>query len=218
MDRMAHPYWPLFDIGVTTPRLALRPITDDVSVALAELAANGVHDPAFAPFAVPWTDLPPGELERGVLQFHWRTRAETSPQQWRVQFAAFVGDEIIGATDLAATDFRVHREFETGSWLGRDFQGRGLGKEMRLATISFGFLGLGAQWATTGAWHDNGPSLGVTESLGYQRTGTKRSMRRDRSDVHISYEMNRTHFEAELRRDDIEIECPDSVRELLGID
>jgi hypothetical protein len=36
------------------------------------------------------------------------------------------------------------REFESGSWLGREHQGRGLGKEMREATLHLGFEGLGA--------------------------------------------------------------------------
>ena len=31
--------------------------------------------------------------------------------------------------------FRTLRTFETGSWLGREFQGRGIGKEMRAATL-----------------------------------------------------------------------------------
>ena len=118
---MAHPYWPLFDLEVRTPTVTLRPVTDEVATGLAALAAEGVHDPAFAPFSIPWTDLPPGEMERGVLQFHWRSRAETSTESWRVPFGAFADGELVGSTDLAATDFAVLRQFETGSWLGRRF-------------------------------------------------------------------------------------------------
>ena len=214
---MAHPYWPLFDLEVRTPMLTLRPVTDEVATGLAALAAEGVHDPGFAPFSVPWTDLPPGEMERGVLQFHWRSRAETSPRSWRVPFGAFVDGELVGSTDLAATDFPVLRQFETGSWLGRRFQGRGLGTEMRLATLSVGFLALDAVRATTGAWHDNGPSLGVTRSLGYEEEGRRRAKRRDRADEIVGFRMSRDHFLATLRRDDIEIVGAAPVRELLGI-
>lgn len=213
---MAHPYWPLFDIEVRTPSMTLRPVTDDVATGLAELASRGVHDPSSMPFVITWTDLPPGEMERGVLRFHWRTRAETTPTSWRIPFAAFVDDELVGSTDLAASDFPVLRSFETGSWLGREFQGRGLGKEMRLATLSFGFLALDADEATTGAWHDNAPSLGVTRSLGYREAGRRRGKRRDAADEIIGFRMARSHFLDRLRRDDIVVECPDAVRDLLG--
>lgn len=214
---MAHPYWPLFDIEVRTPVLTLRPVTDEVAEGLADLASHGIHDPGFAPFLIPWTDLPPVELERGVLQFHWRARAETAPDDWRVPFGAFVDGTLVGSTDLAATDFPVLRQFETGSWLGRDHQGRGLGKEMRVATLSFGFLALGARFATTGAWHDNGPSLGVTRSLGYTEVGRRRAKRRDAPDELVGFRMSREHFVAHVRRDDVEVVCPDAVLELLGL-
>jgi RimJ/RimL family protein N-acetyltransferase len=214
---MSHPYWPLFDVEVRTPRLRLRVVTDDLATELAALAARGVHDPAFAPFSIPWTDLEPPELERGVLRFHWRTRAELSPTEWRVPFAVEVDGQIVGSTDLAAADFPTLRQFETGSWLGREFQGRGLGKELRIATLAFGFIGLDAERATTGAWHDNLPSLGVTASLGYERSGTRRAVRRDRADTLIGFHMDRPHYLANVHRDDIEIVGADGARELLGL-
>lgn len=214
---MGHPYWPLFDLEVRTPRLTLVGVDDGIATELAALAAGGVHDPSFAPFYVPWTDLDPPELERGVLQFHWRSRADTCPAAWRVPFAAVLDGEVVGSTDLAADDFPVLRQFETGSWLGRRFQGQGLGKEMRIATLSVGFLALDAELATTGAWHDNAPSLGVTRSLGYERNGERRARRRDRADTMLGYRMSREHFFEHVRRDDVEIVGDGPVRELLGI-
>ena len=214
---MAHPYWPLFDIEVRTPRVMLRAVTDDVAVGLAGLGARGVHDPDFAPFLTPWTDLPAGELERGVLQFHWRSRAELTPASWRVAFGVFVDDTLVGSTDLFANDFAVLRQFETGSWLGREFQGRGLGRELRVAALSFGFVALGAEWATTGAWHDNEPSLGVTRSLGYAPDGTRRAVRRGTADTLMEFRMSRAHFIDQVQRDDIEIACPDAALDLLGV-
>ncbi len=214
---MAHPYWPLFDVEVRTPHLNLVAVTDDIAVELASLAAGGIHDPSFAPFIIPWTDLRPPELERGVLTFHWRSRAEATHDNWRVPFAVVVDGEVVGSTDLAATDFPVLRQFETGSWLGREHQGRGLGKELRVATLTFGFLGLDAIAATTGAWHDNAPSLGVTRSLGYELEGSRRGVRRGRPDTLLGFRMSREHFLANIRRDDIEIAGDDDVREFLGI-
>lgn len=214
---MPHPYWPLFDVEVRTPRLRLLAVTDELATALADLVGRGVHDPTFSPFYVPWTDLEPPELERGVLQFHWRSRADTTPTDWRVPFAVEADGHIVGSTDLAAVDYPTLRQFETGSWLGREFQGRGLGKELRIATLAFGFIGLGAERATTGAWHDNRPSLGVTESLGYERSGTRRAVRRDRADTLVGFHMDRQHYLANVHRDDIEIVGADAARELLGL-
>lgn len=214
---MGHPYWPLFDVEVRTPRLRLRAVTDELATELATLAARGVHDPSSSPFYVPWTDLEPPDLQRGVLQFHWRSRAETSPVKWRVPFAVEADGRIVGSTDLAAVDYPVLRQFETGSWLGREYQGQGLGKELRIATLAFGFLGLDAERATTGAWHDNAPSLGVTRSLGYEVSGSRRAVRRERSDTLLGYHMDRAAYLANVHRDDIEIIGADAAKALLGI-
>jgi len=61
---MASRYWPFFDLCLRTSRLVLRLPTDGELEGVAHLAAGGIHDPAVMPFAVPWTDAPPGELER----------------------------------------------------------------------------------------------------------------------------------------------------------
>ncbi len=214
---MVHPYWPMFDIEVRTPRLTLVAVTDDHAVELAALAAAGIHDPSCAPFVVPWTDLEPPELERGVLRFHWRNRAETSASVWRVPFAVEVDGRVVGSVDLAATDYPALRQFETGSWLGREFQAQGLGTELRVAALTFGFLGLDAEFATTGAWHDNAPSLGVTRSLGYEPEGSRRAVRRGRPDTLLAFRMSRQHFLSHLRRDDIEFVGDAGARDLLGI-
>lgn len=213
---MSHPIWPLFDLQARTPKLTLRYIDDDLSVRLAELAARGIHDPSWMPFAVPWTDFESPDLERRAMQFHWRCRADTSPAGWRIPLAVLVDGEVVGASDLAAAHFPQLRQFETGSWLGREYQGRGLGKELRLATLTLGFDGLGADLATTGAYDDNRPSLGVTRSLGYQPNGQRRQLRRGRPDEIIEFRMTREHFDT-IRRDDIAVMGTEPVRELLGI-
>ena len=170
------------------------------------------------PFSMPWSRRPSPELERQALQFYWRCRAEISPTSWNVNFAVIVDGEVVGTTGLIANDFPRMKQFETGSWLGREHQGRGIGKEMRVASLTLGFDGFGAAWATTGAWHDNGPSLGVTSSLGYSVAGRRRALRDDREpDTLVGFEMPRSHYEEQLRRDDIELIGVEPVRELLGI-
>jgi RimJ/RimL family protein N-acetyltransferase len=215
---MAHPHWPLFDLEVRTPRLTMRYIDDELGAELATLAAAGIHDPDWMPFAMPWSNLPSPELERQALQFYWRCRVETSPERWNINFAVIVNGAVVGSTGLMSESFAKLRQFETGSWLGREHQGQGIGTEMRIATLQLGFVGFGAEWATTGAWHDNAPSLGVTRKLGYREQGHRRLVRNDEhSDTLIGFEMPHSHFAEHLRRDDIELVGIDAVREQLGI-
>jgi len=215
---MPHAFWPLFDLEVRTPRLTMRYIDDELAVALAALAAEGIHEPGWMPFAVPWSNVEPPALQRNALQFYWRCRAELSPTRWTINFAVVVDGEVVGTSGFLAADFGRLRQFETGSWLGRAHQGRGIGKEMRLATLTLGFVGFGAEWATTAAWHDNGPSLGVTRSLGYTQTSTRRQIRNDdQPDRLIGFEMSREHFCGNLQRDDIELIGLDAVREMLEL-
>lgn len=214
---MTHPTWPLFDLRVVTPRLELRYIDDELARDLSLLAAKGIHDPDFMPFSIPWSLEPSPQLERNCMQFYWRCRAETSPTDWHLTLAAIVDGRVVGTTGLMAKDFPTLRTFETGSWLGREHQGHGIGTEMRIATLHLGFEGLGAQWATTGAWSDNGPSLGVTNRLGYTRVGHRRAVRMGKADELHGYEMSGAHFAAALRRDDITLEGVAACLPVLGL-
>jgi len=123
---------------------------------------------------------------------------------------------VIGSCDLGAKHFATLRQFQTGSWLGREFQGHGLGKEMRLACLTLGFDGLDAEFAQTGLWHDNAPSLGVTQSLGYTEEGRRRELRRDAPDEMVGFRMPRAHWNT-IRLDDIEIHGMPSARAFLGL-
>jgi RimJ/RimL family protein N-acetyltransferase len=210
-------HWPLFDLGVRTPRLTLRYLDDDLAVDLLAVAARGIHDPATMPFAVPWTDLPSPQMEHEAMRFYWGGRAATRPASWRLLHAVIVDGTVVGAADLFADDFPRLRSFTTGSWLGREHQGQGLGKEMRMAALTLGFDGLGAEFARTEAFHDNEPSLGVTRSLGYTETGSRRILRRDAPDVSIEFSMSRDHW-ASIRRDDITLHGVEAAREFLGLD
>jgi RimJ/RimL family protein N-acetyltransferase len=214
---MTHPIWPLFDLRVVTPRLELRYVDDDLCTELAILAAQGVHDPSYMPFSVPWTDAASPELERNTLQYYWRCRADTTPSAWSISLAVLLDGHVVGTTALIANDFPTLRQFETGSWLGREHQGRGIGKEMRHASLQLGFLGFGADWAVTAAFHDNGPSLGVTNRLGYQEQGRRRAVRRNEPSMLVGYEMSRADFVDRLHRNDISLHGIDDCLPLLGL-
>jgi RimJ/RimL family protein N-acetyltransferase len=214
---MTHPVWPLFDLRVVTPRIELRYVDDELATELAMLAAQGVHDPEFMPFAMPWTDAPSPMLERNSMQWYWRCRAETSATRFHLGLAVIADGVAVGTTALDASDFPTLRQFESGSWLGRRYQGAGLGKEMRRATLHLGFVGLAATLATTSAFFDNGPSLGVTRHLGYTATGISRKVRREVQADSLTFEMSVEHWERTLRRDDITIEGLEPCLPLLGL-
>lgn len=213
---MGHPYWPLFDVEVRTPRLTLRYVDDDLAVELAALAARGIHDPATMPFLTAWTDVEPPELERNSLQFWWRTRAATTANHWDLPFAVLAEGGVVGGSAVGADDFAVLRTVETGSWLGLAHQGRGLGTELRHAALHLGFAGFGAEHATTNAFADNAASLGVTRSLGYEPTGTRRVVRRGEPADLLEFRMTRAHWET-IRRDDITLTGIDAARTFLAI-
>ena len=213
---MTHPVWPFFDLQVVTPQVELRAIDDELGVQLAALAANGIHDPSWMPFGIPWTDFPSPELERNAMQFYWRCRADLSPTSWNINFGVIVDGELVGSTGLFAHHFPTMRSFETGSWLGRAHQGKGIGKEMRQASLHLGFAGFGAQRATTAAFVDNAASLGVTRRLGYEPNGMSVNRRRDEAGEQRHFVLSRDAWAAH-RRDDIELVGVDAAREQLGI-
>jgi RimJ/RimL family protein N-acetyltransferase len=165
-------HWPLSELSLTTPRLRLR--LPDLSELdeLADVAVDGIHDPAVMPFGEPWTDADPEALGRSVVQFHWKSLSELRFEDWTVPFTVFLNDRVVGTQGLSGRDFGVTRQVSTGSWLGREFHGKGLGTEMRAAVLHLAFAALGAESATTCAHSDNAASLGVTRKVGYRPNGT----------------------------------------------
>ncbi|GAC1601239.1 MAG: GNAT family protein [Acidimicrobiales bacterium] len=214
--RIAHSYWPFFDLRIRTPRLELRYPDDELLVALAGVAAAGTHDRDRMPFLEPWSRAPSGELERNALQHWWGRRAQLAPHDWTITLAVLEAGRPVGVQDLLAKDFGVRRSFETGSWLGLEYQGRGIGTEMRSAALHLGFDGLRAQRAETGAFEDNPESQGVTNKLGYVPNGTFVRVREGQQAALLRYVLTRERWE-QGRRGDIIIEGLDACLGLLGL-
>jgi RimJ/RimL family protein N-acetyltransferase len=122
----------------------------------------------------------------------------------------------VGAQTISGEDFAIHRVVDSGSWLGLEFQGRGFGKEMRSAVLSFAFDGLGARAATSSAFLDNAASNAVSRSLGYAEDGRGALAPRG-----VSRETQRFRMTDELWRSrprpPVEIEGLDACREMFGI-
>jgi len=210
-------FWPLHDLSLRTERLELRLASHCDLVALAQLAYDGVHDPAEMPFGVPWTDQSPEERARATMQWHWRQWAETTPESWQLPFVVLEAGKVVGTQELAAKQFGVRREVLTGSWLGQAHQGRGIGKEMRAAVLHLAFAELGALWATTSAFDDNAASLGVTRRLGYEPDGMDVHERRGAPATMLRYRLSFAQWE-QAPRIDVRVEGIDACRSLLGAD
>ena len=171
MDAALEAAWPLFALRLRTERLVLRLPTDEDLIALLAVAKAGIHPPGEMPFGVAWSTFPSPAFERNFMQHHWQMRGSWSPANWVLNLMTELDGVPVGSQTIEATDFEVSRTVATGSWLGREFQGAGYGKEMRAAVLGFAFDGLGARFAETTAFLDNAASNGVSRSLGYEENG-----------------------------------------------
>ena len=161
---------PLLALRITAGPVELRGVTDDLLGPLAELATD-IHDADFMPFGFPWSLTPAAEMPLNVAQYHWGKRASFSPAKWNADFAVFYGDELVGSQGFTTEDYLVKRGGETGSWLNRRFQGRGIGTAMRQVICAFLFDHLDAQYITSTAFTDNPASLAVSRKVGYKDNG-----------------------------------------------
>jgi len=190
-------YWPLASLQLRTPRLELRwPTLRDLD-ALAGLAAEGMHDPDVQPFAVAWTDAAPADRARSTLQYHWRQWGAWQPWDWTLDLVVDETGVIVGTQGLGGRDFAVRREVSTGSWLGREYQGRGIGTEMRAAVLYLAFECLGAEYATSGAYENNPASLAVSRKLGYVDDGIERHLVRGKPAVLRRLRLDRAAWQAQ---------------------
>ena len=167
---------PLLGLRITAGPIELRGITDDLLGPLADLATD-IHEPDFMPFGFPWSLTPAPDMPRSVAQYHWNKRASFSPAQWTADFAVFFDGELVGSQGFSTKDYLVVRGGETGSWLNRRFQGRGIGTAMRQVICAFAFDHLDAAYVTSMAFTDNPASLAVSKKTGYTDNGVDRVAR-----------------------------------------
>jgi RimJ/RimL family protein N-acetyltransferase/predicted GNAT family acetyltransferase len=167
-----HPH-PLTVLRLRTPRLELRLATRAELRELAHVAQAGIHPPDEMPFGVAWTDnaTSPRFIDEFVA-FHEAALAAWKTRDWILHLVAFHRGRPIGTQGISARRFARRRTVETGSWLGRRWQNRGLGTEMRAAVLELAFKGLRADAALSGALAGNERSLAISRKLGYREIGT----------------------------------------------
>ncbi len=168
---------PLLGLRITAGPVELRGVTDDLIVPLAGLASAGIHDPDFMPFYAPWSLTPAEEMPRSMGQFHWGQRAAFSAAKWSADFAVFYDGELVGSQGIGSHDYLITRTVETGSWLSRRYQGKGIGTAMRQVICAFAFDCVDAQQVTSAAYTDNPASLAVSRKCGYTENGQELMVR-----------------------------------------
>jgi RimJ/RimL family protein N-acetyltransferase len=176
---------------VRTPRLELRLGTDAELRELGRVAVAGIHDPDVMPFEFPWTD---DATEESVRDYHRERLGQFSAEDWELGLVVFHRGRPIGIQALGAERFAQRRIVVTGSWLGRAWQGGGLGTEMRAAVLHLAFAGLGANVARSGAIAGNPQSLGVSRKLGYEVVGSHTVSPRGEPLEHTDVELPRDRF------------------------
>lgn len=149
--------WPAAGIRARAGDLELRWIDDDLLVDLARVAGRGIHDADRMPFATPWTRGTPDEVARSILAYQWDVFSQVGSARWVLELGVLVDGVPVGIQSASAKEWSVLRSAETGSWLGREHQGRGIGTRMRVLLLELLFDGLGAQEATSGAFAETLP-------------------------------------------------------------
>lgn len=209
--------FPPLGLRVVAGPLELRGLTDELIVELCDAAEAGIHDPDVMPFYVPWSAAPAGRLSRNTAAYHWSKRSTFSPDDFSLDLAVLLDGRVIGSQGVAARHFPVTRTGETGSWLGREFQGRGIGTQMRRAMCALLFDHLGFEEITSAAFVDNPASLAVSRKVGYRPTGVSRIKRREGE---LALNQGLVLTPEDFVRGDVAIEVigADAVRAFIGLD
>jgi RimJ/RimL family protein N-acetyltransferase len=182
---------PLYGLRVRTPRLELRLPTETELVQLCELAAAGIHPPEEMPFGVAWTD---DLTEHSFLAYHHSTRESWTPESWKMDLGTWVDGVLAGVQGIGADGYAERRTIATGSWLSRQFQGRGVGTEMRTAVVELAFRELGAVAVTSSAFEANAASRRVSEKLGYRIVGRETMSPRGVPKPHLLLRLERSEW------------------------
>ena len=209
--------FPPLGLHVVAGPLELRGLTDELIAELCDVAEAGIHDPGAMPFYFPWSIAPAGQLSRNTAAYHWGKRSTFSPEDFSLDLAVVLDGRVIGCQGVAARHFPVTRTGETGSWLGREHQGRGIGTRMRRAMCALLFDHLGFEEVTSAAFLDNPASLAVSRKVGYRPTGVSRIKRREGE---LALNQGLVLTPEDFVRGDVAIEVTGAgaVRSFLGLD
>ncbi len=207
--------YPVLGLRIVAGPVELHGMDDDTLIALADLAAEGIHDDDAMPFLQPWTRTPAERFHLQYLQHHWGVRSRFSPQAWDLDLAVRHEGELVGTQGVMTSNFLATRTGETGSWLGRRFQGRGIGTLMRRTLCAFLFDHLDFQEVTSSAFADNPASNEVSRKVGYLPNGVRRTAR---DGTWVAAHQHLLTPDALVRGPELAVTGVEPVRRLIGLE
>ena len=208
--------WPVFGIRIIAGSLELSAIRDGDIPGLVDLAGRGIHASDEMPFSEPWATAPPDELAASMAAHYWRLRASFAPAEWCLELVARLNGVIVGCQGFSTHNYLVTRTGETGSWLGREFQGKGIGTLMRQAMCVFLFDHLDALEVSSAAYLDNPASLAVSRKVGYQANGRVREQRR-KGEAVVSQKLLLQPHELTRPPDEVRVSGAAELRRFIGL-
>lgn len=188
--------WPAAGVRISAGDLEMRWIDDELAVSLALLAGKGIHDEGSMPFQVPWTRGSDRDVARNLLTFQWANRSRVGGELLSLELGVVVDGAAVGIQSATGADWSVLHELETGSWLGRDHQGKGIGRRMRALMLHLCFEELGAEAVVSTAFADNAASNAVSRRTGYELEGSQRVAREGIVAIQNRYRMSRDRWMA----------------------
>jgi RimJ/RimL family protein N-acetyltransferase len=111
----------------------------------------------------------------------------------------------------------VTRSGETGSWLGRAHQGKGIGTAMRQVICSFLFDHLDAAEIESAAFMDNPASLAVSRKVGYRENGVSRLKRRE-GELAVSQRLRLLPEDLVRPAEPLRVTGLEGLRRMIGLD
>ncbi|OFT62301.1 GNAT family N-acetyltransferase [Corynebacterium sp. HMSC05E07] len=182
--------WAPFKLSLQVGDLTLRVLRDGDIAAIHGVTAAEIFGEPLPEYTFPWLK------EKPDPSFRWAHRAQMSPEEWSLDFGVHLDGEVIGSVDLRAQNFPDNHEVETGSWIYRRFQGRGIGTKIRHAAAVFCFEYLGARQLRSEWDPGNEASQAVSRKLHYSIEGNKAVLRKE--DYHPGPEVTVSGMTEEL--------------------
>lgn len=176
-------------LTISRDAVELRLLDRVTARAVADLAATGIHPPGYMPFTVPWSEDGGDAAASRLMSWMTDVFDRSTFDSWTLLFGVWRDSELVGATNLVATNHRAVGVVSTGSWLAATYQGRGTARMMRSILVDFTFSRLRSRLAVSEAFHDNAASRGVNESAGYLEIGQRLVERRGEEVALIRYEL-----------------------------
>lgn len=174
-DRLEQMF-PPFALRIECGPLRLRAVREfDVPLIADAVNRDGIYDDGRPmPFLARWPEQL-GEHGLPTAQFYWGLYANWSANSWHVPLLVEHDGQLVGTQDMGCTrPLATMGVVETGSWLLRSAQGKGIGTLMRQAVCAFAFDELGATQMVSSAFADNPRSRAVSRKVGYRENGVRR--------------------------------------------